>query len=64
MLAHRIRCPYTVVGVPRPTLTEWLRAHDDPSLVDLLRARPDLATPPPADAAVLAARAGARASVA
>ena len=52
-----------MVRVPRPTLTDWLRAKDDSSLVDLLRTRPDLATPPPADAAVLAARAGARASV-
>lgn len=56
--------PYTVVKVPAPTLTEWLRGQDDQSLVVLLRARPDLATPPPADSAVLAARAGARASVA
>jgi hypothetical protein len=53
-----------VVRVPRSTLTEWLRAQVDQTLVDLLRARPDLATPPPADTAVLAARAGARASVA
>jgi hypothetical protein len=41
-----------------------LRARDDQSMVDLLRARPDLATPPPPDSGVLAARAGARASVA
>jgi hypothetical protein len=47
-----------------PTLTEWLRAQDDDLLAALLRARPDLGTPPPADTAVLAARAGARASVA
>jgi Helicase conserved C-terminal domain len=53
-----------VVRVPRSTLTEWLRAQDDQRLVELLRARPDLSTPPPADTAVLAARAGARASVA
>ena len=46
------------------TLTDWLRAQDDQVLADLLRARPDLATPPPADMAVLAARAGSRASVA
>jgi hypothetical protein len=46
------------------TLTDWLRAQDDQILADLLRARPDLATPPPADMAVLAARAGSRASVA
>jgi hypothetical protein len=40
-----------------------LREQDDQLLADLLRARPDLATPPPADSTVLAARAGARASV-
>ncbi|MGH3763297.1 helicase-associated domain-containing protein [Actinophytocola sp.] len=45
-------------------LTDWLRGQDDQLLADLLRARPDLATPPPADLAVLAARAGSRASVA
>ncbi|HEV7650811.1 MAG TPA: helicase-associated domain-containing protein [Actinophytocola sp.] len=44
-------------------LTDWLRGQDDQLLADLLRARPDLATPPPADMAVLAARAGSRASV-
>ncbi|WP_121001755.1 helicase-associated domain-containing protein [Saccharothrix australiensis] len=46
------------------TLAEWLRARDDAALVALLRARPDLATPPPADTAVLATRVGSRASVA
>lgn len=46
------------------TLTDWLRGQEDQVLADLLRARPDLATPPPADMAVLAARAGSRASVA
>ncbi|HEY7594944.1 MAG TPA: helicase-associated domain-containing protein [Actinophytocola sp.] len=45
------------------TLTDWLRGQDDQVLAGLLRARPDLATPPPADMAVLAARAGSRASV-
>ncbi|HEV2779887.1 MAG TPA: helicase-associated domain-containing protein, partial [Actinophytocola sp.] len=50
--------------MPAPTLTSWLRARDDEALAALLRARPDLATPPPADSTVLAARAGARASVA
>lgn len=44
-------------------LTDWLRGQDDQLLAGLLRARPDLATPPPADMAVLAARAGSRASV-
>ncbi|WP_447005408.1 helicase-associated domain-containing protein [Saccharothrix isguenensis] len=46
------------------TLAEWLRAQDDTALVALLRARPDLATPPPADTTVLATRIGSRASVA
>ncbi|GAA3460056.1 helicase-associated domain-containing protein [Saccharothrix longispora] len=46
------------------TLAEWLRAQEDHALVALLRARPDLATPPPADTAVLATRIGSRASVA
>ncbi|WP_436493476.1 helicase-associated domain-containing protein [Actinokineospora sp. HUAS TT18] len=46
------------------TLTDWLRARDDEALVAMLRARPDLATPRPADTAVLATRAGTRASVA
>ncbi|GAB3461549.1 helicase-associated domain-containing protein [Actinophytocola sediminis] len=50
--------------MPAVPLTEWLRGQDDQTLADLLRARPDLATPPPADLAVLAARAGSRASVA
>jgi hypothetical protein len=50
--------------VPGPTLTEWLREQNDQTLADLLRARPDVATPPPADSAVLAARAAARVSVA
>jgi hypothetical protein len=48
-------------GIP---LADWLRAQDDATLVALLRARPDLATPPPADTAVLATRIGSRASVA
>ncbi|MFC5286957.1 helicase-associated domain-containing protein [Actinokineospora guangxiensis] len=46
------------------TLTEWLRAADESRVVALLRARPDLATPRPADTTVLAARAASRASVA
>lgn len=49
--------------VPGPTLTDWLRAQDDQTLAALLVARPDLATPPPPDSAVLAARAATRASV-
>ncbi|WP_440899697.1 helicase-associated domain-containing protein [Actinosynnema sp.] len=46
------------------TLADWLRDQADPVLVALLRARPDLATPPPADTSVLATRLGSRSSVA
>ena len=48
--------------MPTP-LVDWLRAQDDDTLADLLRLRPDLAVPPPADLTVLATRAGVRASV-
>jgi len=52
----------TVELMPTP-LVDWLRAQDDETLADLLRLRPDLAVPPPADLTVLATRAGIRASV-
>src|SRR5215207_3498583 len=45
-------------------LAEHLRALPDEKLVTLLRARPDLATPVPADISVLATRAHTRMSVA
>jgi hypothetical protein len=44
-------------------LVDWLRAQDDEMLATLLRLRPDLGVPPPADLVVLATRAGVRASV-
>ncbi|MEJ2867339.1 helicase-associated domain-containing protein [Actinomycetospora sp. OC33-EN08] len=45
------------------TLLEHLRAQDDATLGALLRARPDLALPAPADTGVVATRAGVRTSV-
>lgn len=45
------------------SLVDWLRQRGDDELLSLLRARPDLATPPPADSSVLATRVGVRSSV-
>lgn len=45
-------------------LADWLQSLDDLALAGLLRARPDLAVPTPADTSVLATRATIRASMA
>ncbi|MGH3845031.1 MAG: helicase-associated domain-containing protein [Pseudonocardiaceae bacterium] len=50
--------------MPSTALADWLLSRDDDSLSALLRARPDLAVPPPANSVVLATRAGIPASVA
>ena len=47
---------------PATSLTEWLRGRDDRALVRLLRLRPDLSLPSPADLAALAGRMGVRSS--
>src|SRR4051812_39584204 len=52
----------TTDGRPR-SLADDLRAREDDALAALLRARPDLRTPVPADLAALAARATTRPSV-
>lgn len=45
------------------SLTEWLRARTDAELAELLRRRPDLALPAPADLPTLAGRLSVRTSV-
>ena len=62
----RRRCGGGPLGIVdgMPALADWLRDRSDEELVALLRTRPDLATPPPADTSVLATRAGVRSSVA
>ena len=44
-------------------LADWLRGRSDETLADLLTRRPDLATPPPPDFEILAARLDMRVSV-
>ncbi|WP_160050016.1 MULTISPECIES: helicase-associated domain-containing protein [unclassified Nocardiopsis] len=46
-----------------PTFTSWLRGRSDAELSELLRARPDLARPVPADIGALASRATTRNTV-
>jgi hypothetical protein len=50
--------------MPGTTLADWLVSCGDDSLTALLRVRPDLAVPAPANSAVLATRAGIPTSVA
>lgn len=54
--------PSPASGRP-PTFTSWLRGRSDAELTDLLRARPDLARPVPADIGALASRATTRNTV-
>jgi len=50
-------------GHPPATLTDWLRSRQDSELAALLRRRPDLALPAPADLPALAGRLTVRTSV-
>ena len=45
------------------SLTDWLRSRTDAELAELLRRRPDLALPAPADLPTLASRLSVRTSV-
>lgn len=56
--------PAPGTGHTRPaSFTEWLRGRSDEQLAELLRRRPDLALPAPADLAMLASRLSVRTSV-
>lgn len=50
--------------MPALALADWLRTLSDERLASLLRARRDLATPPPSDSSVLATRASTPGSIA
>jgi hypothetical protein len=52
-----------MASTPAPTFTDAVRARSDASLVALLRARPDLASPSPSTLRSLAARASSRTSL-
>jgi hypothetical protein len=61
--ASPVQPPDSAPASPRATsLTEWLRGRGDRQLARLLRLRPDLALPAPADLAALAGRIGVRTS--
>jgi hypothetical protein len=55
--------PATEPGTPPRTLADQLRGWPDERLGNLLRERPDLATPAPHDSAQLASRAATRSSL-